>query len=238
LDQVEEACAVYEKGAKLCGEAGDDGSRYAFLQAWADLSLDEGDLKQATSLWKQALAIGEEYEDTVRMAEALRALAGLESEREAFAKAKVTYERALDLAKGNNDLEAQTGILLELGEVLVELKDWRGAAHAFEEARLRGEEEELPSAVAQAWLQLGNLSREAEEPEVARTRYLEAITHYEAAADEEGLAVARHRLGSVLAELGDPAAARPLLELALTGYQVVGDPLGVAVVTRALQSLP
>jgi len=164
-------------------------------------------------------------------------MGALLAEQERFDEAQQTLERALATARDNYNAEQEMDLLLELGEVHVELEAPVAAARYFEAARVKAEEIEAPQGVAQAWLALGNVSRDTQELRTAAERYGRAGRLFGQVGDEEGIAVALHRLGGVLADLGEVDEAREQLAEAMRRYDDLGDDLGHAVVKQALARL-
>jgi tetratricopeptide (TPR) repeat protein len=223
----QEAEAAYRHALAL-NQSQDDDARAAELRNLLALTREaQGDWEGAIDNFEQALLLSRRVGlDTASVEENLQ-----RARRGARLQAQADYERALALARANDDLAEQGELLNTLGLMAAEDQEWdkafayyRDAIAVFEELERQADLDAVwRTAQGTVWNNIGDAAQETGAWHDADTAYARALGFAREFDDRESEALILANLGKAAQQLRDLPRALDLNLQALNTYERLGD---------------
>ena len=158
-----------------------DSGRIDQLREFSDVMVESGQFGEAQAALDEALAIGQAADDPALVSKAEASLGYLAASQAQFPAAIQHYQRAYDLIKHTTAYSRQAKILMRIGSVFVEAKDWGNAERYLHQALTVAKRHQLSAQMAGAYDGLSNLAGMRQRPAEAMTYIDSALVLHQAA---------------------------------------------------------
>lgn len=199
--------------------------RARVLECAGVMARGQGEFKRATALMEECIGLRRELGDQSGLANAIKNLAIVYSERNDLDRAKVLHQESLDLRKEIGDKRGIAEAQNNLGVMAAVRQQWAEAAPLFEEAlqffRARGDKH----AIGRVLLNLGEARLELGDPDEATGLIRESLEICQESGSHWDICDLLEVMASILRSQGRPLDGARILGAAFELREFVGAPL-------------